>query len=263
MNVSLIVGSADSYADCYEPFFHLLHDYWPDCPKPVYLLTEAKTWNSEALPVVSSCNGRCAWGKNLRLTVERTTTDYILLFMIDYFLERPVNHRQFLHFLETAQRRHVSCLNFIPLAGNAGTVTPDGLVAMEKRIHDKVNCQVALWEKNAILRHLRDHETPHDFERWGTRRAWRQEDSFYTVSPAWEEREGKIFDYALTGGIRNGKWIPELVEPMFREHGISIDLTRRGLFRSGEKRPPPALSTRLFRLLKSPRKIYHRWLSLR
>jgi hypothetical protein len=263
MNVSLIVGSSDSYSDCYEPFFHFLREYWPDCPKPVYLLTENNIWNHEALPVVSSCNGDCAWGKNLRLTMENIKTDYIVLFMVDYFLARPVNHRHFLYFLEVAQSRRLPCLNFIPLATNSGAATPDGLVAMEKHLHYTINCQVALWEKKCLLHYIRDHESPHDFEIWGTRRAWQQDESFYTVDPAWETREGRIFEYTLTGGIRNGKWIKDLVEPMFREHGITIDLTHRGFHQPVENRPLPTVATLFFRILKLPRHIYRRWLSLR
>ena len=40
---SVIVMSCDKYEEAWNPFFCLLHQYWPENDRSVYIVTEEKT----------------------------------------------------------------------------------------------------------------------------------------------------------------------------------------------------------------------------
>ena len=50
---SIFVNSTDSFEDTWEPFFHLLGDFWPG-NRPVVLNTERKAFTHSSLPVNST-----------------------------------------------------------------------------------------------------------------------------------------------------------------------------------------------------------------
>ncbi len=41
--LAILVCSCDKYADVWEPFFKLFFKFWPDCPYPIYLLSNYLT----------------------------------------------------------------------------------------------------------------------------------------------------------------------------------------------------------------------------
>jgi len=40
--VSFLISSCDSFSDCWKPYYHGLHKYWPDCPYNVLIVTNFK-----------------------------------------------------------------------------------------------------------------------------------------------------------------------------------------------------------------------------
>lgn len=66
-DVAVVVASCDAYADLWEPFFRLFRRYWPDCPYPVYLGSNFRTyrinpsglWQSERTSVGRPGSRRC------------------------------------------------------------------------------------------------------------------------------------------------------------------------------------------------------------
>lgn len=43
-DLTMMVSSTDSYEDCWNPYFLLMQKFWPDCPYPVVLNTEEKSY---------------------------------------------------------------------------------------------------------------------------------------------------------------------------------------------------------------------------
>jgi len=35
----VLIASCDAYSDAWAPFFALMKKYWPDCPYPIYLIS--------------------------------------------------------------------------------------------------------------------------------------------------------------------------------------------------------------------------------
>ena len=53
---SVIISSCDKHEDAWMPFFHLLKKWW-DCPYPVYLVTETKSYSDPDLSITSLNGG--------------------------------------------------------------------------------------------------------------------------------------------------------------------------------------------------------------
>ena len=92
----------------------------------------------------------------------------------------------------------------------------------------KLNFQGAIWNREKLMKYVREHETPWEFETIGSMRTFNSKDLFYVIS---DEKESPI-NYGkkpgLTWGIVRGKWVVEDVKELFEKNGIAIDYSIRG-----------------------------------
>lgn len=54
-----------------------------------------------------------------------------------------------------------------------------------------MSLQAGIWNKKHLIRYLRDHEMPWQFETWGSIRSRRYKEAFYAV----REGEKRVFEY--------------------------------------------------------------------
>ena len=232
----MLVNSTDSYEDCWAPFFTLFAKFWPSCAFPILLNTEAKELSWPGLSLRASRVARGLprpppWGECLLRCLDLVDGEIVLYLQEDYFLSAPVDVAR----IETLARRmldeghgHISLTNFSkeqpwrPLPGDPL------LCAVDQRASFRINLQAGLWNKRVLRQHVRRHENPWQFEVWGTARAHRVRESFLCVNPdALARGEVAVFPYFPTG-IVEGRWQREAVLPLFQQHGLEVDFSRRG-----------------------------------
>jgi hypothetical protein len=89
------------------------------------------------------------------------------------------------------------------------------------------------------MKYLRPDESAWEFEIFGSRRAWREPDTFFIANPSFLQNgtEGIIpyFQDIHDSGIVKGKWQPKIPQ-FFESNGIHLDYSLRGFYRS-----PPAI----------------------
>ncbi|PAW89317.1 MAG: hypothetical protein B9S33_03220 [Pedosphaera sp. Tous-C6FEB] len=220
MEIPIIVSSCDPFRDAWGPFFHFFFKQWPDCPHPVYLLTNYGHYRDERVRCLQLGRDR-SWADNLRLALDRLNAQHILYFQEDFFLTRRVPTAELQADLAFAMEHQTAYLGFYPLPqpeeGSFRGHPRIGRCARAARL--RVSLQATYWNVAALRSLLRPGETGWDMEEFGSDRSrellFLRFNSFATTP----------IDYFFTAIVR-GAWQPEAVA-MCRAEGITLDLKFR------------------------------------
>lgn len=252
-NYSIIVNTCDTYDDCWYPFFKLFTKYWPDCTAHIYLNTEHKEYHHDGLNIISTkaCAGkltaqRLTWSECLINALEMIESEVVLYLQEDYFLKADVKNEIINGYVALmSQDTTIDCIHLTDQAVEIDTIQTkyDGLFTVSEVQPFRVSCQAALWRKEVLLSILQKHESAWQFEKYASKRSRYMNHKFYAVDPSKVILdEFEIIPYVFTG-IFQGRWM-EHVQPLFENHNIEIDYTKRGFFLEA---PPLSLKTKLIK----------------
>ena len=227
---AILITSCDAFEDCWAPYAHGLHKYWPDCPFPVFLITNEKAFPDPSITSLQIRPDR-GWAKNLRQAMESLDADILLYTHEDFWLRSPVDTKEILEFVDHVVGGRADYIRLYPAPGPDRPFAPDprlGLLA-EKAPY-RTSLQTAIWRKSVLQELLCDDESCWQFELDGTPRSRVYTDRFLCVQPAKVVRGRSRpigLDYVCTA-INKGRWATEAVEYARRE-GLSIDFSNRPL----------------------------------
>lgn len=235
-DVTILINSCDKYDDCWNPFFKLFKIHWPDCPYELVLNTETKSYDNSVLPVRTiNTSGDLAWSARLRNVVEQIESNYIMFFLEDEFLCSPVNVDEFEKVVE--YMRNNTDVGYILLRHSEKQKTKfDEPYFPRSFITEKYQIVglSAIYRKDFMLKILRDHESPWEFERFATIRSKKYP---YKILQ-YNNDLPVIFDYddsTKTGyGLRRGKWLPA-TKPLLDSFGIEVDYEKLGWLTEEDK----------------------------
>lgn len=220
MGTAVVISSCDQFRDAWAPFFHFFFKQWPDCPYPVYLLTNYGMYKDDRVITVAVGPDR-AWADNLVTAFGRIKEDTILYLQEDYFLTRPVRTAELVEDCAFMKARNLPYLGLYPSA--APEETPfEGHARynlLPARGPMRASLQAALWNREALLALMRRGEDGWDMEREGTERS--RSLVFLRVKSC----AASPMDYFCTA-IKRGLWEPEAVQ-MCRDAGVVLDLNFR------------------------------------
>lgn len=259
MPATLLVNSTDSFSDCWQPFFALLARYWPD-PKPsIVLNTEHAEYAHPGLSIRCSKVGddprgrRRTWSECLAACLDTIEDDRIIYMQEDYFLEAPVRTEWISRAEEQLVARDAACVRLLENPG-AGPWLPTDLpwlVRIDSSARYLMCLQAAVWDRRALRDALRPHETAWDFELLGSPRAARKGMRVFGLSPERFAGSERVMPYRPTG-VMMGRWREDIVVPLFAEHGIDVDFSRRGFHVMGWS-PRNTMRRRAAKLVKMVR----------
>ena len=237
MKLAVLINSCDKFADCWEPFFTLWKKFGlkeTDCT--LYLVTERAEFGMEGMDIrcCKVCerggwNGKGfpTWSWCTRQALEQMEEEIFLYMQEDYFLTRPVNEEHLRALVQTMET-HPEMPNVHVTGYSIKKVLPEtveGTRRADPADSAYASLQGVLWRKKAFLSLLREAESAWDFEYWAMQRARLLQLPFYIAQP----QNGQMpLRYVLTGVIQ-GKWFREVI-PVFEEHGIAVDYSRRGFY---------------------------------
>lgn len=226
---TVLVNSCDAYEETWLPFFTLFEKYWAECKYPVFLNTETKYFSSASIEVQVSHSQKKGWSGRLLDALKRIKTPYVIMLLDDFFLDKPV-HQDIIDSCVNwmNQDKNIATFSFVPTLwedGESGKYA--GFQKRPYRCDYKVNCQAAIWRREALIKLIRKQETPWDFEIYGSSRARRYVNwEFYTA----ERNSTWAFSYnwIAGGAVHRGRWT-EGTKELLEKNGIVLDFSVRGM----------------------------------
>ncbi len=181
---SIFVNTTDSFEDCWMPFFRLFRSYWPEFDGKIYLNTESKTFNMNGLNIISVRNAPNSLGKKKTWSQclfdgMRAVEDGIFLYMQDdYFLNGRVNSEEINRIYCLMIDANISCVHLTPFASDGPFHASrfKNLLRYDRKANYKISTQASFWRKSLLAKYLRSHENAWQFELYGTKRAWKNEE---------------------------------------------------------------------------------------
>lgn len=226
--ITILVVSCDKYSDLWGPFFSIFWKMWPDCPYPVYLGSNEKTYSdSRVIPIPIGKD--TSWTSGVRRMIDCLDAQYVILFLEDFIITQPVVTAEIERLARIAQARGLGCLRLaagLPLAfppsrptldfGDLGVIEPGELY--------RVTAQVAIWRVETLRKLLIPGLSAWKFEEIGTQLSEKIPDIF------WGAYQPKItYDQA----VEKGKWKPESLA-FCQNVGVKIDISSRAVFTHDE-----------------------------
>lgn len=196
------------------PFCHGLAKYWPDCPYPLYFITNQKTPPCGQTIAVGADRG---WSGNLLIALRQIETPLVLYAQEDYWITRAVDQSMIADYVSLLEQGRADYIRLYPAPG------PDYPFPLDNRLgiwaqHApyRTSNQMSLWRRSVLQDLLRADETGWNFEVWGSLRSRKYAERFLCVS----KRKYGI-SYVFTA-IVDGEWIPAARQYAASE-GIDVD----------------------------------------
>jgi hypothetical protein len=223
---AIVVFSYDGYEDLWDPFFKLWFKYWPDCPYPIYLQTNHKSYPDERVTSIQVGDDE-NWSDSARTFLSQVDASYVLAVMEDYFLLEMIDTNRIQKLVEYTKKNSLGCLRLFasPQADYEIELSLEGENIGEIAIGApyRVSLQAGIWCKKTLHDLIIPGETAWDLEITGSRRADHCEKPFYSLfGPA---KITSPLPYYCTA-VEKGEWIKEAVQ-LCEKEGISIDLSKR------------------------------------
>lgn len=273
---TLFLSTYDGGEDLWEGFFKALSVQWPNMNMRIVLNTETKSYSYPGFVIESfqpSLHKKQTWSERIIESLKHVETDLVLLFLEDFWLDSQVDDVFFKKTVEwMKQNPDVANFSYYPcLPGlNIQDFRFERFELRPQVCEYKLNCQVGLWRTKELISFFRPHESPWDWEIWGSMRASRYKQKFYSLR--WNAP--LVFSYGdnLTGCVvRRGRWVKGTVIPLAEKYSLQIDYSIRGFetFDDFKVKPPKNILQKLaegnffFRLKKRIDNHYKKWLSLR
>lgn len=221
---ALLVMSCDAYEDLWRPFFTLLTRYWPDCPFPVYIGAEQKTWPDTRVTTLQSEVGGRNWSGRLLDYLQQLRQSHVIIMLDDFFLRKSVQTLDVYHCLMFARATEALQVRLIPLPGPTVRVTGEKMIGeCVSGVPYRLNTQAAIWGRTKLIELLRAGESIWEFEHNGNQRVLEYTQGFYAVRRAVLPYQGFFAHHVVEKGkwFFHEKWI-------FGFRGVGCDFSKRG-----------------------------------
>ncbi len=234
---TILVSSCDRYECTWEPFFKLMHKYWPSCNYPIVLNTETKSYSDFGVKTVNS--GQMSWSNRLKNTLLQIDTEYVLFMLDDFFIQGYVKDNLIAAYLETMTAD--KNINAIYLKHITHHNTPSekypSLNQIDPAKKYSFNFQACIWRKDVLYTMLPDNVSAWDIEEEMTISQF-SDGEFYCVKTGtfsdctldpipylWALQEGY--------GICKSKWLWNN-KKFFKKEGIDVDYTTLPILSRGQ-----------------------------
>lgn len=172
---AIVVAGHDKYSAAWGAMIHGLKMYWPDCPWPIYWITNRLDAPRGRTTIkVGGDFGPKKWSDRMMRGLERVPAETILWMLDDHWITRAPDARALLGFHRWVAEGYIDRLRLYPgLDHDFGSSYPlDGrLVIMDKKSPYRCSCKPSFWNRKVFLSLLRNGESPWDFERNGRGRS--------------------------------------------------------------------------------------------
>lgn len=254
--LTILLCTCDAYKDLWNPFFTLFDKFGGKLKNlPIVINTESEKYEYGNLNIKCPNNyssvEEIAWGRRLRETMKQISTEYVLLLLDDFFLTRRVETEDYKKICECVGYMEadssIGGMNLVPLYGADSSKEFNGFYFINPGTPYRFNAQACIWRKETLYNSVLDIESPWEWEVYGNlRNDVLIKEKIYSLKDG--EREPYDYGfydygqkeedgtYVAKSGVMRGKWYLPSVEKLFKENGIQVDYSKRGIYKDGFKR---------------------------
>lgn len=220
---AVIIASCKAYSDSWGPFFTQFFKYWPDCPFPIYLITEGGEQPDlrVSMLILQKDNG---WSDNVRYALDVLGVSHVLYILDDVPFMSPVDTKRIKALLALMRTERAAYLRLFPAPEPTQPYkqyTEVGLV--DSTAPYRTSTMAALWDVKTLKDLLVPKENAWQFEILGTERSRTYPRPFLSV---WK-KDGPAINHFATA-IKKGRWQWDAVRFLKRE-GVEVDRSRRAV----------------------------------
>ena len=229
-DIILLVGSLDRYSGLWKPFCHGMTKYWPDCPYPLYFVTnELKAPCGISLKV----GGDRIFSDNTLNALDCINATTILWMQDEHWLYEQPDTQSLIEFGEIVARGdadHIRLISgWVKNVYRKGVFVPDPrLCVFSNNSAYRVTAQAAFWNVAVLKDILKAGESVWEFENRGTDRSREYVDRFLCIA------EHKYMHYVMptkdksykspytSSAVTKGRWAIG-AKKYAEEEGLEID----------------------------------------
>lgn len=199
-NVAIVIAGHDAYAGAWLAMMHGLKTYWPDCPWPIYWITNRAVAPEGCITVrVGGDFNPKKWSDRMKRGLKQVPVKTLLWLLDDHWITAKPDVGALRDFAKLVNEGYIDRLRLYPgLDHDFGkTYSLDGrLIIMDKKSPYRCSCKPSFWDRKVLLSLLRNGESPWDFERDGRKRSGRY---IFAATKDWHF-------YFVTRGCPDGDW---------------------------------------------------------
>ena len=217
-NCSVIISSCDTREDIWHPFFTLFFRYWPDCPFPVYLISNYKKYEDFRVKTILVGDDK-GWSSNMKVALKQVTSPCVICMLDDLFLEKRTNTEYIKSLIDHAQNNSIGYIGLVPFFNLDKDYTDALNLGKISKSVDRISHRASLWDKKILSDLLVNGEDVVQMEIEGSKR------SLAVATPFLSVKEPVMY-YHVRSAIIRGKWMYDTVK-LCQKEGIKLDLDRR------------------------------------
>lgn len=163
----ILISTCDLYSDCWKPMLLSLKKYWPDCPYPIYFITNHKIVDDEIVKTIT-VGEHLGWGSNTKKALAQIDYDYFLYLQEDFFLNKPVNTEGVKENFEFCEKNEIDYLRVMAPFKDRYAYNDKYCIDKEVRTKTKLhamNLMAVIWKKTALVKLCVEGWTGWDYER--------------------------------------------------------------------------------------------------
>jgi hypothetical protein len=238
-DVTLMVLTCDKNEDIWSTFFSMLKRNWPEFDGEIFINTERKQYQDSLYNVRRSqqqFSEYTPWSLRLKTCLKEVNTKYVIFLLEDFILSENVDDKEVLRTLSIMEKDNsIACFNYMETYKDAEDSLGESYgnyYLKSQKAEFRINLQAALWRKDFLLKFIRNHENPWQFETWGNLRARRYGDKIFHI----KKGAKRVFSYPEGGILADGRWRNDSSVEFLKKIGAEIDISIRDIYYDGDIR---------------------------
>lgn len=230
--------TCDKYSDIWPAYFGQIHKYWNDYNGSIFVNTEKKRdigieCSNKIIFSKELYEWNTPWAYRLYRCLEQIEEEYVILLLDDFILTDYVDVAEINRCISYMKAdKNIACFNYLPTPGKKITQEYSRYELTDRKMPFRINLQAALWRKDFLMKFIRKHENPWQFEYWGSIRARRYKEKIYHLN----KDAKKVFVYPDGGVIADERWFGEVAIDTLKKEGYNLDFQKREIYHKGEPR---------------------------
>ncbi|MDM8160289.1 hypothetical protein QUH73_10730 [Labilibaculum sp. K2S] len=169
MKTAIVISTCDLYCDCWLPMIHSIRKYWPDCPFPIYFVSNFKNLDEVGIEFIKVGEHK-GFGSNMKKALDLIDADNVILFLEDFFIGGIVNTEVINDHLKHCIEKSIDFLKIdsCDIMHHDDMRIGDSCYCLNPiDIRYSLNLAIAIWKKSTLQSLCVEGFSAWDFERKG------------------------------------------------------------------------------------------------